>query len=85
MSVEVEGNQVESGLRGLRNVDSVQRQDAVAGRKRYVVSVVGDEDLRPEIFRLAKARNWVLWELHEERARMEDVFHSLTTERSTSD
>ena len=85
VSVEIEGDQVESGLRGLRNVDSVQRQDAVGERKRYLVSVVGDEDPRPDIFRLAKARDWVLWELHEESARMEDVFHSLTAERSTSD
>ena len=85
VSVEIEGDQVETGLRGLPNVDSVERQDAVAGRKRYVVSVVGEQDPRPDIFRLAKARDWVLWELHEESARMEDVFHSLTAERSKSD
>ena len=85
VSVEVEGARVETGLLGLRNVESVRREDSVAGRRRYVVSFVGDEDPRPEIFRLAKAQDWVLWELHEEKARMEDVFHSLTAERSTGD
>ena len=76
--VEVEGNEVESGLKSLPNVDSVERMERVDGRKRYLVSPSGEDDPRPEIFGLAKKRNWVLWELHEERARLEDVFHTLT-------
>ena len=81
--VEVEGNEVESGLKGLANVESVERQEPVNGRKRYTVTASGDEDPRPHIFRLAKQRDWVLWELREETARLEDVFHSLTTEQDT--
>jgi ABC-2 type transport system ATP-binding protein len=77
--VEVEGSEVESGLNSLPNVDSVERMDPVAGRKRYRVSPSGDDDPRPDIFGLAKKRDWVLWELHEEQARLEDVFHALTT------
>ncbi len=76
--VEVEGNEVETALSRLSTVESVERQEPVEGRKRYLVSGASDEDMRPEIFRLAKKRDWVLWELHEERARLEDVFHSLT-------
>jgi ABC-2 type transport system ATP-binding protein len=79
--VEVEGSEVESGLNSLPNVDSVERLDPVDGRKRYQVSPSGDDDPRPEIFGLAKRRDWVLWELHEERARLEDVFHALTAGR----
>ena len=78
--IEVEGNNVEAGLETLANVESVERQDPVDGRKRYVVSVSGDDDPRPSLFHLAKQRDWVLWELHEESARLEDVFHSLTVE-----
>ena len=76
--VEVEGNEVETALQKLPSVDSVERREPIEGRKRYVVSGTGDDDLRPEIFRLAKKRDWVLWELREERARLEDVFHALT-------
>ncbi len=79
--VEVEGSEVETGLNSLPNVDSVERMDPVDGRKRYLVSPSGDDDPRPEIFGLAKKRDWVLWELHEERARLEDVFHALTASR----
>ena len=78
--VEVEGNEVETALKRLPDVTSVDRLAPIDGRKRYVVSVSGDTDLRPEIFSLAKKRDWVLWALHEDRARLEDVFHSLTAE-----
>ena len=83
--IEVEGREVETALRGLSNVQDVQRRDPVDGRKRYVLSVAGDEDPRPEIFRLAKRRDWVLWELHEESVRLEDVFHSLTADQQRED
>ena len=76
--VEVEGNQVESALSKLDGVTLVERQEPVEGRKRYVVSIGGSEDVRPEIFRLAKQRDWTLWDLHEEVAHLEDVFHRLT-------
>ena len=78
--VEVEGNEVETALKRLPNVGDVDRLAPMEGRKRYVVSVAGEVDLRPQIFDLAKQRDWVLWELHEDRARLEDVFHSLTAE-----
>ena len=79
--IELEGNDVERHLEGLPNVDSIKREERVDGRKRYVISTQSDLDLRPEIFNLAKRRDWVLYELREERARMEDVFHDLTAER----
>jgi ABC-2 type transport system ATP-binding protein len=83
VSVEVEGNEVESALRKLANVESVLRRDTVGGRKRYIVSIAGKEDLRPEIFHLAKKSDWVLYDLHEDTARLEDVFHTLTSQEET--
>jgi hypothetical protein len=62
------------------DVNAVQRLDPVYGRKQFLVSVSGDHDLRPEIFRLAAKEGWVLWELHEEVGRLEDVFRALTAE-----
>ena len=79
--VEVEGDDVESGLGGLGGVESIEREEPADGRKRYVLSVEQDADPRPEIFELAKSRKWVLWELHEEAVDLEDVFHELTSEK----
>lgn len=78
--IEVEGNDVEKSLSSLQGIADIERNDPVDGRKRYTITADDHEtDLRPEIFRLAKQRNWVLWELREDRARMEDVFYSLTS------
>ena len=81
--VEVEGDEVEAGLEKLPGVDSIESLDPVDGRQRYAISVSTDEDPRPAIFRLAKRRKWVLWELHEERPHLEDVFRSLTADRES--
>ena len=78
--IEVEGNDVEKSLSSLQGIADIERNDPVDGRKRYTITADDHEtDLRPEIFRLAKQRNWVLWELREDSARMEDVFYSLTS------
>ena len=78
--IEVEGNDVEKSLSSLQGISDIERNDPVDGRKRYTITADDHEtDLRPEIFRLAKQRDWVLWELREDRARMEDVFYSLTS------
>lgn len=77
--IEVEGAEVEKSLESLEGVAEIERNDPVDGRKRYTITADGNEtDLRPDIFRLAKRRDWVLWELREDRARMEDVFYTLT-------
>ena len=78
--LEVEGNGIESGLAQLDGISEVQSEGIQDGRKRYLLSVTAEADPRPEIFHLAKSNDWVLWELHEERPRLEDVFHELTTE-----
>jgi hypothetical protein len=45
-----------------------------------VVTAVGDVDLRPEIYRLAVQRDWVLYELYQEGGSLEELFRQLTTE-----
>ena len=76
--LEIEGDSIESGLATLDSIESVERMDPIEDRKRYSVNLAGANDPRPEIFKLAASKGWVLWELHEERMRLEDVFHSLT-------
>ena len=76
--LEIEGDSIESGLATLDSIESVERMDPIESRKRYSVNLAGANDPRPEIFKLAASKGWVLWELHEERMRLEDVFHSLT-------
>jgi gliding motility-associated transport system ATP-binding protein len=78
ITVEAKGRGVKKGLTDMAGKDAVTQVPAESRRQRYTVSVEGDVDLRPEIFRYAAAHGWELYELHEERASLEEVFHSLT-------
>ncbi len=78
--IEVEGNGIESGLADLDGITGVHSQGIENGRKRYRLAITAEADPRAEIFQMAKSKNWVLWELYEERPRLEDVFHELTAE-----
>ncbi len=78
-AVEAEGQGVAETLRGLPGVTD-HSSEPVDGRVRVSLEAEGDRELRPEIFRLATERGWVLWELARERATLEELFHELTME-----
>ncbi len=79
IAVEAAGAGVADALRAL---PGVRRVDAgrVAEDGRVAVTVTADRaaDLRPEIFGLAKARGWTLYELHQQTGSLENLFHQLT-------
>jgi ABC-2 type transport system ATP-binding protein len=51
---------------------------AADGRIAVTLTADGSRDLRPEIFALAQARGWTLYELHRQAGTLEDLFHQLT-------
>ncbi len=67
----------EEALAALPGVGAVRRLDVA--EPRYLLERENGVDPRPEVFRLAVARGWVLVELAEERATLEDIFVRLTT------
>ena len=75
--VEAAGSGVADALAQLPGVSDHSSQQ-VDGRVRVVLDAHGEEDLRPRIFELARDRSWMLWELHRERASLEQVFRKLT-------
>jgi ABC-2 type transport system ATP-binding protein len=77
--VEAEGERVAEGLRSLAGVTS-HTEEPVNGRVRVQLEAGDESELRPEIFRMARDRGWTLWELHRERASLEQVFQRLTAE-----
>jgi ABC-2 type transport system ATP-binding protein len=78
--VEAQGEGIPEALASLQGVDA-HEATAVENRIRVSLEGEGDQELRPEIFALAREKGWVLWELHRERASLEDVFRQLTSER----
>jgi len=77
--VEAEGDGVAQSLASLGGVSS-HTTEAVDGRVRVELETAESSELRPEIFRMARDRGWTLWELHRERATLEQVFQRLTAE-----
>ena len=77
--VEAEGPGVAEALSALAGV-TAHTQESVSGRTRVQLEAADERELRPDIFRLARDRGWTLWELHRERASLEQVFRRLTAE-----
>ncbi len=78
--VELQGDGVMEGLRGLDGVAAVEDpRPAEAGRVATHLTTDGSRDLRPAIFELAKTRGWTLYELSQESRSLEDLFRQLTS------
>lgn len=77
--VEAVGDGVAEALAGLRGV-SAHTAEQLVDRLRVHLDVADGTELRPEIFAMARDRGWTLWELHREKASLEQLFRSLTAE-----
>lgn len=80
--LELRGDEgaIEQALRQLDGITRVNRQGRSDGFVRFEVEAQGGRDVREAIFRLAVERNWVLRQLAQLRASLEDVFIHLTTQ-----
>jgi ABC-2 type transport system ATP-binding protein len=67
----------EEALNALAGVNAARRDESAPGR--WLLDGGRDADLREPVFRLAVERGWVLLELIEQKASLEDVFVRLTT------
>jgi len=77
--VEVQGDGAATALATLPGVRQ-HTTETVDGRVRVRLAAAGEKDLRPRIFSMARDRGWTLWELHRERASLEQLFRQLTTD-----
>ena len=81
IAVEAAGTGVAEALRQLPGVLQVSPAGpATNGRVSLTLTADRSTDLRPEIFGLAKARGWTLYELHQAAGSLEDLFHQLTSQ-----
>jgi ABC-2 type transport system ATP-binding protein len=77
--VEAVGEGVAEALAGLAGVSAHQAEER-DGRVHVRLDVADGSELRPDIFALARDRGWTLWELHREKASLEQLFRTLTAE-----
>src|SRR5437667_241158 len=78
-AVTAAGAGVTEALGQLPGVRRVTPAPAAAdGRVAVTLTTDGSRDLRPEIFALAHARGWTLYELHRQAGTLEELFQQLT-------
>jgi ABC-2 type transport system ATP-binding protein len=84
IAVEIEAT-ADDARAAIEQLDAVRTAEVLEGAEpgRTRLAVTADSDPRREIFRLAADRGWPLWELHMERASLEDLFRQLTVARET--
>ena len=70
----------DNGAEELKKISGVRNVivDADGDWKIFSLRVESGADVREEIFRLAAARHWIVRELTQRRATLEDVFVELT-------
>src|SRR5437870_8236643 len=79
VAVEAVGACVAGALGQLPGVRRVTPAPVAAdGRVAVTLTTDGSRDLRPEIFALAHARGWTLYELHRQAGTLEELFQQLT-------
>jgi ABC-2 type transport system ATP-binding protein len=78
-TVEAEGDQVADVLGRLEGVSRIS-SELVEGRTRVQLESSEARELRPEIFAVVREQGWTLWELHREKASLEQLFRSLTSD-----
>jgi ABC-2 type transport system ATP-binding protein len=67
-------------LANLENVEKVEKLEANGEKlRRFNIECAKGVDLREKLFRLAVENNWVLLEMRQKQASLEDVFRQLTT------
>ncbi|HKW40049.1 MAG TPA: ATP-binding cassette domain-containing protein [Gemmatimonadales bacterium] len=79
LTVEAAGTGVAEALAKLPGVLHLNAaQVPTTDRVALTITASRASDLRPEIFGLAKARGWTLYELHQQAGSLEDLFQQLT-------
>lgn len=76
--VEIEGTNSESALRELKNIQTIDISPSNGSRISATIHTENNVDLQPEISRLAKQHDWIIWKINEQEFKLEDIFQKLT-------
>lgn len=80
LELKTPSGDVQGKLASLENVENVERISTEGDDlKKFTVECTKGVDLRENLFRLAVENDWILLEMRQEQASLEDVFRQLTT------
>ena len=75
--------EVVDAIKAVKNVAGVKAaKGEIKDTLNVIVSVKGEEEIRPELFKTVAKKKWVLYEMSLQKNSLEDVFHILTSEKA---
>jgi ABC-2 type transport system ATP-binding protein len=80
LTLDLEGEGVEAELRRLSGAERVTVKKKSGNRFSATLSLERDQEIRPDISKLAWQKRWIVWDMHEEERKLEDIFQALTKE-----
>jgi ABC-2 type transport system ATP-binding protein len=78
VEIDAQPGTLRKALEELQSVSEVRDAADGGARPRFVVHGTGDSDPRPDIFALARDRDWTLWEMRRQQEDLEQFFRDLT-------
>jgi ABC-2 type transport system ATP-binding protein len=78
VEIDAQPGSLRKALEDLPSVSRVEEAADAGARPRFVVRGAGEADPRPDIFALARDRNWTLWEMGRQQEDLEQFFRDLT-------
>ena len=82
-AINAQGQDIESQLRGITGVQSVQKENERGDYIHYRVNAQEGTELCPQIFDLACAQEWRLSELRQDTRTLDSVFRELANETNS--
>lgn len=77
VELQAKGADIRASILAMEKTQIVEEK-MTDGRSSFIVVSTATEDIRPQLFLMAKEKNWTLYELHEVATNFEDIFRSLT-------
>jgi ABC-2 type transport system ATP-binding protein len=82
VEIDAQPGSLRKALEELPSVSRVEAEADAGVRPRFVVRGADGADPRPDIFALARDRDWTLWEMRRQEEDLEQFFHDLTESSS---
>ena len=80
LAIDLEGDKIESELKKLIGNDVLTIRKKESRRLSASIAFDQNKELCPDISQLAWNHRWIIWDMHEEERKLEDIFQTLTKE-----
>ena len=78
IDIEASSDIDQQDILDIEGINEIISSTELNSRYQYIVLTDASKHTTPALYKLAKKNNWVLWDLHQEKANLENIFRNLT-------